>query len=97
MALLPPSRLATGQQLPCQEGKGRRSSAIAVGPLCFPQVSAESRQSATRAAGHRGRGQRENPTPGLSNSGSFLNGLNSVWPGQGPGGVDVASKLDADH
>ena len=71
------------QQLPCQSGKGRRSRAIAMGPLCFPQVSVESRQSATRAAGHKGRDQRENPIPGLSNIGSFLNGFNSVWPGQG--------------
>lgn len=71
------------QQLPCQSGKGRHLRAIAMGPLCCPQVSVESRQSATRAAGHKGRDQREKTTSGLSNSWSFLSGFNSVWPGQG--------------
>lgn len=60
MALLHLSLLATGQQLSFQTGKGRNLRAIAVGRLCFPQVSVESRQYATRAAGHNGRDLREN-------------------------------------
>ena len=83
MALLHLSLLTTGQQLSCQTGKGRNLRAIAVGCLCFPQVSVESRQSATRAAGHNGRDLRENTTLRLSNNGSFLDGFSSVW--QGPG------------
>jgi len=75
--------------LPCPPLGDLPEPGIKPASLAYPAlgggffITSSTWEAATRAAGHKGRDQRENPTPGLSNSGSFLNGFNSVWPGQG--------------
>lgn len=70
----------TAAPLAARKGRNLRPMAAAFqGPLCFLQVSVESRKPATGAGGHNSRDLRENTAPGFSNMGSFLSGFSSVW------------------